>query len=988
MIRVPRRGRVALAAVLACVLGAGSADALVTKDLVNCQKTLDAQAAKLVKTRAKRLSGCVRDLLACQLANEIDGEPLAPCQAEAVADCGEAFTKAGEAAAKFTEKVATKCGIVPTADARSRHGLGFRDDADACAALTPPASVATTADALACAERAARCSADDRVEETVPRAYELLAAAGLAANAPCVDVRPAAPAGAGSTASDLLLDCQKVLDKEFAKVEPVREKAIRKCSGALFKCDLPVDRLEATVAERAECRADEAELCNEKRAGIGPKESARDAKVLAECGPLALVDLKDRLGFGLTCGAAASVGDLAACVAGSLEARSERGVGTIAPRACALLGASTQLTDYEDTCVPSCGNGVVEGAETCDDGNADPADRCTNACQTGPIDYETVLIASSATPPNTPDGTPANAVPGGSTLATQFGSTIFDLNRASYTRFFMPGAGDPDAVLVLVPGFAGGAGSFRTLAEHLLQRTDANAQIRLEVWAYERRSNQLEDTAGAEIAEDDLDHLLALDWFFGGSMSLTLDPRLSRRAVFHAGPDVAFIANFTPQVFAHDIDAVIEAARALPSAPAVFLGGHSLGTLFTARYAATDLDVGAPVLPGASKLAGLVLLEGGGGGLPTTPPTADDLDRVIAKADGGLFRAVQDNAARCVDGTPCTVDGDCSGVPLPAGALTNKCVATVEAYTGANPSAVAFINPYIQAAGHTIGIQGILDADGVSAVQQDFGGGSAVETEAGLGILRALPPASVEAAAGFFLDDDFSPIGAFRASFGFSDNGPNTMFLGLVVPGAAFSDPYRLWINFDQPQPAAAIPHNGPPTATLGDTWGQEKEVSSIGRFFPALFAGDIDFGDWYFPSSGLSVTSELNGGGGGFGGLDSTPLSVGRNRPDIENLTQASAVNIPVIAIGASNGLTPTAASYKAFANSIGTCTAPSCSGATARLLVDDPITPTFGDVAGGYEVVIVEGYAHVDVVTAEDDPLHNTMLGPIVAFLERNTP
>jgi hypothetical protein len=43
---------------------------------------------------------------------------------------------------------------------------------------------------------------------------------------------------------------------------------------------------------------------------------------------------------------------------------------------------------------------------------------------------------------------------------------------------------------------------------------------------------------------------------------------------------------------------------------------------------------------------------------------------------------------------------------------------------------------------------------------------------------------------------------------------------------------------------------------------------------------------------------------------------------------------------------------------------------------------------VAGGFEVMIVEGYAHIDVVSAEDDPAHNTMLGPLVNFLVRNTP
>jgi len=286
-----------------------------------------------------------------------------------------------------------------------------------------------------------------------------------------------------------------------------------------------------------------------------------------------------------------------------------------------------------------------------------------------------------------------------------------------------------------------------------------------------------------------------------------------------------------------------------------------------------------------------------------------------------------------------------------------------------------------------VGIQGVLDPGGLALIQQNFGNGAADANVPALGILGSLPTSSAEAGVGFFLDDDFSPVSSFRASLGYSNNGPNVSpFPGFLLGLEASSDPYRVWINIDEPQPSQAIPNNGFPSANLGQDWGQEKEVTSLNRFFPSLFAGGTDFGDWYFPSAGLSVTSELNAGNT-FGGLDSTPLSVGRGRSDIENLTQAGAINVPVICFGGSNGLTPTAASYRAFASSIGICTAPTCNGSTPRLVVDNPITPTFGDLAGGFEVYISEGYAHVDVVSAEDDPSHNHVVAPLLAFLTRNT-
>ena len=68
--------------------------------------------------------------------------------------------------------------------------------------------------------------------------------------------------------------------------------------------------------------------------------------------------------------------------------------------------------------------------------------------------------------------------------------------------------------------------------------------------------------------------------------------------------------------------------------------------------------------------------------------------------------------------------------------------------------------------------------------------------------------------------------------------------------------------------------------------------------------------------------------------------------------------------------------------------CSAEVAGGATPRLITDHPITPTYGGIAGGFEVYINEGYAHVDAVTAEDDPVHNQVITPLVAFFERNTP
>jgi hypothetical protein len=208
--------------------------------------------------------------------------------------------------------------------------------------------------------------------------------------------------------------------------------------------------------------------------------------------------------------------------------------------------------------------------------------------------------------------------------------------------------------------------------------------------------------------------------------------------------------------------------------------------------------------------------------------------------------------------------------------------------------------------------------------------------------------------------------------------------------------------------PAAVLPNNGPPpTALPAGVWGQEKEVTRLDRLAETFYKGGTNFTDLYYPSAGLSVTSvtgvctagTCTVGNVGASctsssqcnqaiGLDSSALSIGRGRRDIENLTQAANIDIPVIAFGGSNGLTPVPASFLAFANSIGPCTKPSCDG-TPRVVnptLPNPAFPTFGGVNGGYEVVIAEGFAHVDVLTAEDDA-NNPIPAALFDFLVRNS-
>ena len=633
------------------------------------------------------------------------------------------------------------------------------------------------------------------------------------------------------------------------------------------------------------------------------------------------------------------------------------------------------------------------------------SNNATNDC-TSLVVQETENIPSPAQPAQTP-GTPGVTV-SNPKLLEQFGGSTFSLNNARFTRHFLAGpAQQPDAILVLVPGFEGGAGDFKILAENLIVRAK-NAGMVLEVWAFDRRTNQLEDTVGLDVAEEFLSPEIGLDWLFGGELGLPLDPILvagpNRRAVFYdAQADVPFMANWTNLVFSRDIDAVVTMARAAARNQNVFLGGHSAGTGFTARYASTDFNLSGvgPADPGYAKLRGLVLLEGGGGSTGGAFLSSDTLDRVEAKFDGGLFGAVRDNAPRCVDGTtPCTIATeatDCAGQTPP------KCTPPTTAYS----LVPGLLNPRILAAGEGTALQAALDPDGTQNLGQiDMGavGNNAINKVPDLAALKFLPQATAEGTLGSFIDDDGFVASTVASFVACSVGGPGPVVNGILhwndITEASFPP-------CGAPSPTCLAPFNGPPpTALPAGVWGQEKEVTRFDRLILEFYKGGTNFTDQYYPNAGPSVTSVsgvCSSGTCSVGNvgapcstdgqcsqainLDSSALSIGRGRRDIENLTQAANINIPVIAFGATNGLATVPGDYSAFAVSIGACTASSCNG-TPRVVdrfSPNPAFPTFGGVNGGFEVVMAEGFAHIDIVTAEDNA-DNPVPAALVAFIQRN--
>src|SRR5690606_28767519 len=228
-------------------------------------------------------------------------------------------------------------------------------------------------------------------------------------------------------------------------------------------------------------------------------------------------------------------------------------------------------------------------------------------------------------------------------------------------------------------------------------------------------------------------------------------------------------------------------------------------------------------------------------------------------------------------------------------------------------------------------IQTIVDPDSgenILRVDQGAPGNNAIDVVPDLNLLGLLPRSTAFAGLGNFLDDDGLPASA-------------APFVATSLGGPRISNNgVQTWNDITQGVAAPLVPNNGPPPTTLpGNVWGQEREVTRMDRMVQNFYVGATNFTDTYYPSSGLSVTSVTGvctAGTctvGAVGNpcttaaqcsqgvnLDSTPLSVGRGRRDIENLTQAAAIDIPVIAFGGTNGLVPVPGGFTAFGLSIGT--------------------------------------------------------------------
>lgn len=201
------------------------------------------------------------------------------------------------------------------------------------------------------------------------------------------------------------------------------------------------------------------------------------------------------------------------------------------------------------------------------------------------IRREVFLVDGAKAPPNPATGA----------------ATPPELDRVRVVRYRVDA--DPPraarAVVVIMPGLLGGAGSVDGLARALVRRSATDGA--LEAWAIDRRSNLLEDHRGLDLAEVRGDPELARRYYFEGAEAAG-----ARFAGFRSSVDASFASEWGLAVTIGDLRAVINLVDRDARRGRVVLLGHSLGASIAEQYAAWDFD-GAP---GYADLAALVLVEG------------------------------------------------------------------------------------------------------------------------------------------------------------------------------------------------------------------------------------------------------------------------------------------------------------------------------------------------------------------------------------------
>ncbi len=423
----------------------------------------------------------------------------------------------------------------------------------------------------------------------------------------------------------------------------------------------------------------------------------------------------------------------------------------------------------------------------------------------------------------------------------------WDCDKIQFLRYRPdPGEGNPpkavNAIIILIPGYMGGANSFNYLGQQLVSMAEADTETgSLEVWAIDRRGNCLEDLTGMNAAENTEDPGIAVDYYYN---SLEIGGKTFQG--FLNDDDVPYLSEFGLKLLMDDIWTIIETLIPDQSTrnQTVFIGGHSMGGSLTSYFAGWDFDGDGTTLEdaGYNNCAGLIGLDGLVG--PRTVSTTPETD-IMKEAD---YKQGLTNLRKGED-------------------------PRLNLFMGVTPEALALFE--------FVGLNAQLSPDAEATLFKDIPYSKDVETLIQLlhsknmaHFLTGSPSLkdykyTNEALLGIFFDDNFNPSPILQTSMGFLYGGPvvqkgfpgnlaelfglggmlstQGMFIPEPLVSLGGNGPLYKWANFDEVGNISDPDYKDTTGYLTYTTW--ENEVTDIQDVAVSLYIGPSNFPEWYFTS-------------------------------------------------------------------------------------------------------------------------------------------
>jgi pimeloyl-ACP methyl ester carboxylesterase len=420
----------------------------------------------------------------------------------------------------------------------------------------------------------------------------------------------------------------------------------------------------------------------------------------------------------------------------------------------------------------------------------------------------------------------------------------------TFLRFRHPGgpakAGRADAVVVIIPGFLGGAGSFDQVARNTVRNAAARG-AKIEFWALDRRANCLEDHTGVQAAARDRDPSIAYEYYWGGR---EVDGK--RFEGFKEASETEFVREFGLERTMRDWYAVLRAM--IPSqrtrVEKVICGGHSFGGPLTTAFAGWDFD--------------------------GDPNTTDDAGYNQCAGFAGLdtrFSLGSPGGGTPGFGTLVSLGGQATDSPfvnIPP--LTPETI-QVPAVFGVG----AFYDPQ-----GTDLLRELPSTTNIDVAQRALFSRDAVHFATGIPSIRDFTITNQVTLAGVF-DDNSAPLSFMRSSVG-------------MVTGGELADK-----NFPSPDPTLALPEEpetplyswqnyqavgaGGASVPLNDSGepytSRESEASDVSQLARTMFEAPANFIEQYFPNRLLQDADDA-GRGDRSGGLSNLRYDGISKRPAI----------------------------------------------------------------------------------------------------------